>query len=362
LGIFKKKDWNGMVLKKGFESIKYFVMKDTENELDAWKTVVQMRTFAILLSAYSCLMMGYCVLFIHPVSFLICSLALIAALIGLGLTYGENRRVAGEYMFFSSIGIVVFGVFIYGWHSGVQHFLFVFLIYYFMLDYASILRKVIYGITLLVVRLGLYLYTMKYDAYFHVMVKDIIAVQIINTITIFALCIFLVSLGTIKSQQLQEYCDAERRAAVHDPLTGLCNRRALFERVHQVTAVAMADIDFFKKINDTYGHAAGDKILQQLGSLMQEYVGPFAKIVRWGGEEFVFFFHDSDIEEVQNRMQELKKLLEHECFRYQEHEIPVTLTIGVAQKYEHESIYDTINRADQKLYKGKENGRNVIVA
>ncbi len=351
-----------MILKKGFDIIRYFIMKDTGNELDAWKSVIQMRAFALLISSYYILLMTYCIVLVHPISFLICSCALIMILLGLGLTFGEKRSIAGEYIFFSSLFMIVFSVWIYGWNSGVQHFLFVLLIYYFLLDYASMYRKVIYGAGLLVVRLFLFAYTLSHRPYFTVPNKDIMIAQIMNTVTIFAMCIFLVSLGSMKSLQLQEYCAVERKAAIHDPLTGLCNRRAIFESMRQVSTVAMADIDFFKKINDTYGHAAGDKVLQILGSILQEYMGPFGTIVRWGGEEFVFFFHGLTLEQTMDRMEELRTLLEHEDFIYENQRIPVTLTIGVAQKYEYENIYDTINRADQKLYKGKENGRDTIVA
>ena len=154
---------------------------------------------------------------------------------------------------------------------------------------------------------------------------------------------------------------------VHDKLTGLPNRyfmASLFQRVEDEGTshhhwIAIADLDGFKSINDTYGHNCGDYVLKTLSGLLGE---PSKDIVvcRWGGEEFLLL-GDEETTSPTEILEAIRKTVEEYPFHYENIDMHLTLTIGYAWREENQSIDEWINEADKRLYKGKENGKNQIV-
>ncbi len=160
--------------------------------------------------------------------------------------------------------------------------------------------------------------------------------------------------------------DNLRDMVERDPLTTLLNRRTCHKRLEELCgsrySVVMGDIDYFKKINDTYGHSAGDYVLKNVSAMLNECAhtnGGFA--VRWGGEEFLLIFPGLGTKEVYPLVSELLcSIREAELVRNGVR-IPVTMTFGVAESPDGSAPERTINEADSLLYYGKENGRNRIV-
>lgn len=155
----------------------------------------------------------------------------------------------------------------------------------------------------------------------------------------------------------------------HDALTGLYNRRFLERYMEEIPyekrtkyVIAMVDIDFFKKVNDTYGHEAGDKVLVQVSSCLQDTAGKDNLAVRWGGEEFILYFPDSAQEEIYERMEELRKEVELLVIPAAGRHIRITITAGIACGLEDSNYEKVIHRADEKLYLGKQRGRNQVIA
>ncbi len=160
------------------------------------------------------------------------------------------------------------------------------------------------------------------------------------------------------------------KAASQDELTGLKNRRGaemiLNKRFYEWRyfrvpfTVAIGDIDYFKNINDQYGHEAGDMVLSCLSKLMEEKLPGNVLICRWGGEEFLYAF-PGKLEFACTYLEEIRKEIESRDFAYQENILHVTITIGAAEAQQSDSLQELIRIADQKLYEGKENGRNRLV-
>lgn len=160
----------------------------------------------------------------------------------------------------------------------------------------------------------------------------------------------------------------------HDLLTGLPNRYYMIDYLKnsaQTTGldrywVAMADIDDFKHVNDFYGHNCGDFVLKAMAGILRE-VGMDIEICRWGGEEFLLVGRLAEGEDdvTTNSVAYLERLrttvAEHP-FWYDEQKLAITMTIGVARYESGEAISEWINRADKKLYEGKVNGKNQVVA
>lgn len=154
----------------------------------------------------------------------------------------------------------------------------------------------------------------------------------------------------------------------HDALTGLYNRRFLERQMTQNGdtsktdyIICLLDIDFFKKVNDTYGHAAGDIVLSKIAEFMKEAIGTDNLAVRWGGEEFILYFPDATIETVQPIMESLRKRVEETVIETSNHKINVTITVGVGIGRAGRKYQKVIHIADEKLYYGKQHGRNKIV-
>lgn len=162
-----------------------------------------------------------------------------------------------------------------------------------------------------------------------------------------------------------------------DPLTGLYNRRAFSERAEaswrqaqregQPVAVAMLDVDFFKRYNDHYGHSAGDEALRAVAQVLGSHARrPLDVTARYGGEEFVGFWYGLDEAAVQHRLEQLRAEVEGLGLAHAESAVApvVTLSIGLAWQVPqpHQGIPDALRVADVALYLAKEQGRNRVVS
>jgi diguanylate cyclase (GGDEF)-like protein len=157
--------------------------------------------------------------------------------------------------------------------------------------------------------------------------------------------------------------------ANHDALTGLMNRRKISPYLNDCVtakaengtdyALSIFDIDNFKRVNDTYGHDAGDFILKQVTSLVRIMLTGDTKIARWGGEEFLILFPSlGDIMPVLNS---IRRQIELSTFKWKDSVIPITLTFGVSSSAGGDSIDRIIIDADNNLLYGKQHGKNCVI-
>lgn len=155
-----------------------------------------------------------------------------------------------------------------------------------------------------------------------------------------------------------------------DSLTALANRRCgdqqLKRVVHDASAngtgfcVAIGDIDDFKKVNDTYGHDCGDLVLKQVANILRRHMRDNGFAARWGGEEFLLVFEDLDLEDAKKVLNEiLDDIRSMEC-RYDDLCVTVTMTFGLTQGNT-DNVTDLLRTADERLYKGKNSGKNQVV-
>ena len=166
----------------------------------------------------------------------------------------------------------------------------------------------------------------------------------------------------------QILCSNLRDMVERDPLTMLLNRRSCRSKLDELiengipyTAV-MADIDYFKNINDTYGHACGDFVLKEISALLKKYAGSNeAFAARWGGEEFLMILPQKTASETKLIAEAVLDEIRSTSFSFEGKNINVTLTLGIAEAGADETADITVNRADSHLYQGKESGRNRIV-
>ena len=200
------------------------------------------------------------------------------------------------------------------------------------------------------------------------------ATYLFNMMLTFALLWGIAFLFSLEVYYMQHNLENENisleQLANYDPLTHLLNRRSMdsyleesFYRARKKRdrfSIIMADIDDFKKINDTYGHAAGDAVLIEVASVVSGEVRDEDYVCRWGGEEIVIL--------VKSGMDQAKSVAWRICKGVAAREIPigdetlkVSMTLGVAEYRDGESVNEVVERADKRMYEGKIRGKNRVV-
>lgn len=162
------------------------------------------------------------------------------------------------------------------------------------------------------------------------------------------------------------------REATRDALTGLVNRRVLTTKLEEETlqselneqplSVLLFDLDLFKRVNDTYGHHAGDTVLQAFAQVLQEHCGDGHLVGRYGGEEFLAILPGANVEEAHKCAEQIRLACHDYTVHTDEEQRAITFTtsIGVALRYADETAHDLLSRVDQGLYKAKSSGRDLV--
>lgn len=169
---------------------------------------------------------------------------------------------------------------------------------------------------------------------------------------------------------MREHLEEQRQKALRDPLTALPNRSAWNERLELEVArqqrygglllLAVLDIDHFKRINDSFGHLAGDRVLKIIANELSKRLRKTDFIARFGGEEFVLLLPETPLEAGQRLLDSLRAGVESCPFHFKGARIEVTLSAGIASFAAQETAEQVFERADRALYRAKEGGRNRI--
>jgi len=174
-----------------------------------------------------------------------------------------------------------------------------------------------------------------------------------------------------ESVKLKKLVIEKNRLAMFDTLTGIPNRLsyekkaaeeiARWKRFSNPLSLAIWDIDFFKKVNDSYGHKAGDKVLKTVAQLLVKSIRETDFLARYGGEEFVMLLPGTRQEETLRLVNKLRQQIENCGFHYHGEAVKITVSCGVSSFNDGDSLNQVFERADNALYKAKENGRNQCV-
>ena len=168
-----------------------------------------------------------------------------------------------------------------------------------------------------------------------------------------------------------KYHEEIYRMTIVDGLTQIHNKRYLYEalerelirgrRHERPLSLVMFDIDFFKRINDQFGHLAGDHVLREVAKVIQGRIRRDEVFARYGGEEFVIVLPETPLEGATALAENLRQRVEEHAFVFQGERIPVAISIGCAQLAQADkTATDLIQRADEKLYEAKRSGRNRV--
>ena len=178
--------------------------------------------------------------------------------------------------------------------------------------------------------------------------------------------------------KLQQQTDSYKRKIAEqvmqsqtDALTRLPNRQAYneqlaiayqqFQSSKKPLSIALIDIDFFKSINDKFGHSAGDKTLQLVSRAFKRHMTDDQFLARWGGEEFVVLLPDTNEKKLREKLEAIRKDLESMQLKFKQERVIITVSLGGTSFTSTDTIDSAFERADKYLYKAKRNGRNQVV-
>jgi len=173
-----------------------------------------------------------------------------------------------------------------------------------------------------------------------------------------------------EADKVQEFIEEERKQARKDALTGLPNRTAYneimahqieqFSRYKKPLTLVVCDLDNFKRVNDSYGHLAGDKVLSLVAKILAKSTRNADLVTRYGGEEFAVVLPSTKAEQAGEAMDKIRRIICKSPFNYRGDPIAISMSFGVCEAIEGDSIESLFARADIALYKAKGTGRNNV--
>lgn len=183
----------------------------------------------------------------------------------------------------------------------------------------------------------------------------------------------LIKRATQANRELISQVEKLRIRAFVDPLTSVWNRGGIFDvlkreverarRSNQNLSLCMLDLDHFKRINDNFGHLVGDDVLKEMCLRVTGAVRPYDALGRYGGEEFLLVFPETNLEQAQAQAERVRQAVGNRPFQLtKETSETITISIGVAEFREDEEIDSAVDRADKALYQAKKEGRNKVVS
>jgi len=209
-----------------------------------------------------------------------------------------------------------------------------------------------------------YIVNYKFDRFLELLLQEVVRLfWILTVMMLLVSSILAMVLVYYKKKQ-----DIIRERATHDALTHLYNRYAIndilrhrlkeYYRYEKTCSIIFFDIDFFKKINDTYGHDMGDFVLQNIAKIVSSQIRSSDVFGRWGGEEFIIVLPETSLMQAVNVAEKLRKTIEKEAFGIVK---KVTCSFGVTVVKESDTMTTLLKRVDKNLYIAKENGRNQVI-
>lgn len=362
-------------IKSIFCRLRDLIEKDTGAQNEPKKITVIVRMLLISYIIYYVVNIILCsAVFQYLQSIVLFVLCILSCMLMFSMTYkGKTSLTLWGFVTVTSVCVILY-VHFFGWNTGVQHFLMILLVLYFFSKYKNYAGKIAFAIAITAFRLGMFNVYYARTPEFILLSSELRTLQMVNTIMIFW-CLSLICFVCSESSQelegkLLEYNEILEKQANEDALTGLYNRRKGREVLSAIAenpamagncSVCIADIDFFKKVNDTYGHEAGDEVLVTLARVFEKSLRRKDFVARWGGEEFLFVFLNCNGDEACEMLEQVRKKVQDTVITAGGQEIRVTMTFGLAEFLHEESIDETLKIADEKLYCGKQEGRNRII-
>ncbi|MCR5281919.1 MAG: GGDEF domain-containing protein [Lachnospiraceae bacterium] len=353
--------------------IKSFITKDTTVSNESIKVIIVIRILLLSVFLYFILNLALCWNVLDTYGRGLCVVFVCGIAVLFRMSYSLRARTQAWVFAIGMLFFIWYNLKWFGWWIGVQHYLIVILILTFFVGYDRYHIKMILAAGITYLRIGLYYLfheaTPIYEIPSHM--KDLL--QILNTIAIFwclSVIAYVFSKGSREIEsKLVKYNEQLEKEALTDNLTMLANRRkaklysaqVLSDGAYNNFSCCMCDIDFFKRVNDTWGHECGDLVLKKIAEIFKQEMKSPNLPCRWGGEEFLLLFPGSNGDEAYEQLVRIRDEIKSMVVEYEGNEIRITMTFGLTEHSFQSDIEATIQEADEKLYYGKNHGRDQIV-
>ena len=362
-----------MIMKKMIDNIRELFTKDTASEGESAKLLIVLRILFASIIVYSLIGLVYstCTLFFDA------SLCFAGALALYGFMFYSSYYVRTLPLVIVtnllSVIAIIAGYFLLGPLVSIQDFFIVVVVMVYFTGYGYYKTKSAYTILVFLMYFVLQTWFGKIAALIPFTYEGQRVMQFLNIFASFWCVAIICYVYSRDSQHLEgkliEYNKMLRQQASTDTLTGLHNRRSANDYIEKLIkkndekgfCVCMCDIDFFKKVNDSYGHDIGDKVLAGVAQTLVENVTEDCLVSRWGGEEFLIIFPNMNGDEAKMILDKIRSRIKKVEFDTGSKKFNITITYGLAEYGFDGDAESVVKEADDKLYIGKENGRDQIV-
>lgn len=363
-------------MKRLFRKLHKFITKDINtNEKEAKDLAVLLRVLSLLYIAYyifASISLASLYYYTHAIIALICAGILGGCFV---ITYDNQTKLARRLFHTVTISSACYFTLATGWSMNFQwNILITILIIFYSLE-IKMAQKLRYMKLFFTLLITLSIFAHMAPAYREGSELFSFVFQTLHSFFYgVMLCIIAYCYCTkfnLAEEKLRQFNQKLIEMASLDALTQLPNRRSMNahlevlvydnDRTGAPFCVAIGDVDYFKKVNDNYGHDTGDYVLTTLSGLFQNIVKGRGSVARWGGEEFLFTFENMNIHQAYATLEILRLQIEKYNFQYKDQALKITMTFGVEEYSQIIGIESTISKADQKLYEGKKSGRNKVV-
>ncbi len=353
--------------------IKDLFTKDTAGEGESPKLLIVLRILFISIAVYS-LINAICFAITGFPEAVICYAAVL--IVYAFLFYRSYHSSTFSLVISSniiSLGGIVTGFAMFGPSVSIQSFFIVIVVACYFSGYGFYKIKGIYTVAVFLLYFVVESFSNMVIPRIAIPVSGQFCMTLTNISTSFWCVAIICYVYSNDSQHLEgkliEYNKILRQQASTDTLTGLHNRRSANDYIAKLIkkndekgfCVCMCDIDFFKKVNDSYGHDIGDMVLAGVAQTLVENVTEDCLVSRWGGEEFLIIFSNMNGDEARTIVDTIRARIKKIEFDTGSRKFNITVTYGLAEYGFDGNVDAVVKEADDKLYIGKENGRDQIV-
>lgn len=352
-----------------------FLTQDVRSESETKELAILLRSLNIIFCLYF-IIISFLVVFLEHYILSLLLVFIIGLLAGSFICTYENKTQLGLQIFNL---VIIFSTTILtlkvGWSKNYHWLIYVTILVVFFDLQKSLRYKLLYSSIITTFIIIVSFFAEEYPVLRTTSIYFNHTIEIMN-ISVFALSLtvsvyFFCATFMKSEEKIMQYNKKLIRMASVDALTNLSNRRCMndqlkdlvynYNRTGKRFCLAIGDVDLFKSVNDTYGHDTGDYVLVTLATMFSEYMDGKGSIARWGGEEFLFVFETDNIDISCSQLEQLRGEIALYEFHFKEHSFHITMTFGLVEFDEHLGIEAVISYADNKLYIGKENGRDQVV-
>lgn len=350
-----------------------FIYKETEFKNESKKMTVLMRVLELFLVLFMVFSLLFCGLIGAVNGVFINLFFMLLFLLNFYWTYHFSRMVNVGILTISIVIWVTMSLKLYGWFCGIQTFLIPLVMIYYFSSYGKMIKKICYSLFVFIIYMGMYFGFSQASSMINFVESQRTILRCSNMAALIVCVSIIAYIFSEDSQNMEgkliEYNQKLQEKANTDPLTGLYNRGRAMElledckekAVSENFSLCICDIDFFKKVNDNYGHDIGDEVLKAVAEILRISTDGEGYVARWGGEEFLLLYPNTNGDDAFCKISDIQNKIRNLRISAGEKEIRITMTFGLTEYNANTDLDSNVKDADKKLYLGKEGGRDRIV-